>query len=66
MHKVLSVLEQPQVPEFVQGSSGSHGLGVDLGVDQLTQQLQESASFKEDPDSIWLGESNDNKDIFTF
>lgn len=63
---MLSVLEQPQVPEFIQGSSGSHGLDIDLSVDQLTQQLQESASFKEDPDSIWLGESNDNKDIFTF
>ena len=59
---VSSLLEQPPVSEFIQGSSRTH----DAGIDQLSQQLQQSASFNEDPNSVWVGGSDDEGDLFKF
>lgn len=59
---VLSTSQQPNTPEFIQGSSRD----MDLCVDQLSQQLQHSASFIEDPDSMWVRDSREGEDIFEF
>ena len=55
---VSLTLEEPQAPEFTEGSSKD--------VEHLSQQLQQSASFTEDPSNVWLGGSIDEADLFEF
>ena len=58
LHVVLLTSEESQASEFIEGSSKD--------VEKLSQQLQQSTSFTEDSDNIWLRDSTNDTALFEF
>jgi len=53
---------EPLSPEFVQGSSRDNG----SDLDHLALQLQQSASFEENPNNVWVSAKNACADLWNF
>lgn len=49
-------------PEFIQGSSRDN----ESDLNHLALQLQHSASFEEDPNSVWVRAKDTDADLWNF